>query len=197
MAEYFTLPQIIGYIAAVIMVVSFQGKTQRFVVLVQMLGAACWVVHFGVLAAYNGMLLNVIGVLRCIVFSQRAEKAWARAKVWNPIFILLYAVATALAIFVFNDGVKALLPFTGMVITTFALTQSDPFKLRMISVTSSPLWLIYNLIAGSVSGVLVESLNMVSVFVGVVRIDIPRLRASRKSDGAEVSDRREIENADK
>ncbi|MBQ9116583.1 MAG: YgjV family protein [Clostridia bacterium] len=180
MAEYFTVPQLIGYIAAIIMVLSLQMRTQKGFVILQLISAACWVVHLGLLSAFSGMLLNIIGVARCVVFAQRDEKKWARSVAWYPIFISLYAVATLLAVFVFSDGWRAWLPFFGMIITTFAMTRTDPFKIRLLCIANVPFWLSYNLLAASVSGVLVETFNFISAIVGIIRLDVPKLRAARQ-----------------
>ena len=173
------LVQGIGICAAVLGVSSFQGKTQKQIVLLQLLANILWALHFLLLGAWAGGILNAIAIFRGIVFYFRTDKKWARSPVWYAVFGILFIGAAAFS-WIFEDGAWALLPLAGMLLTTVSLALSDPFRVRAFTSLASPCWLIYNAVNGSIPGVITESFAICSIIVGILRIDLPRILKKRK-----------------
>ncbi len=170
------LAEIIGVFGFTATILSYQCKARRKILLLQLLSTTCWTLHFGILGAWAGCILNVLGMARCIVFADRGMDT-KMGKVadwigWLPIFILLSGVATAFT----WKGWFDILPFIGMVLTTFALRATSATTVRLLTLPNDPLWLIYNASEGSVSGVVTEVCIMCSIIVGMIRHDIPALR---------------------
>ncbi len=175
------LIQGIGILGLAFNLWSFQGRSQRQIVVLQVFGSLFWLIHFLMLGAMAGALLNFLGFSRAVVFANRSrpEAAWSRNPWWIAVFVAVTAVCCAASWG--NDGPKVLLPFAGYTLTTFALAMPDPFRVRLLTLANNPCWLAYNLFSGSVSGVVSESLNIVSILVGMLRIDLPAYRARRKN----------------
>lgn len=169
----------IGIVGAILGVASFQRKTQQGIVLFQLSGNVMWTLHFLLLGAAAGGILNGIAILRGVVFYFRAERKWAASPVWYAVFIAMF---TGAAIFSWwqGDGALALLPLGGMIFTTVSLALRDPFLVRVVSFGSSPCWLTYNIINFSIPGIATEIFAMTSIIVGVLRIDLPRMRKKKE-----------------
>ncbi len=170
------IAEIIGVFGFTATILSYQCKTRRRILLLQLFSTTCWTLHFALLSAWAGCLLNVIGMSRCIVFAERGKDS-KMGKVadwigWLPVFIALSGGATALTWKSWFD----ILPFIGMVLTTFALRATASATVRLLTLPNDPLWLIYNASEGSVSGVLTEVCIMCSIIVGMIRHDIPALK---------------------
>ena len=63
-----------------------------------------------------------------------------------------------------------LLPTIGNIVVIGAMWTNDPDKIRIgqLSVTT-PCWLVYNVFTWSISGIITESFNLVSICVYYVR----------------------------
>ena len=160
------MAQVIGIIAFCLAVWSFQQNEHKKIVLLQLLANLCFTVHYFMLEAYTGALLNSIGLARSIVFIFK-DKKWAASNWWLVFFSLVCAGA---GIYTW-DGFLTLLPMSAMILTTIAFGINNPKKTRLLSFPSSPLWLIYNLVNQSWGGVLTECFNMGSIIIGMLRFD--------------------------
>ena len=62
------IAQIIGIIAMGFNILSYQGKSKRTVILMQLVGTLLFTINFGLLGATIGALMNGIGFIRAIIF---------------------------------------------------------------------------------------------------------------------------------
>ena len=176
--------QVIGVFAAFFGIFSFQQKSRGAILIWQIINNVLWTLHMLLLGALAGGLLNAIGIFRGIVFYFRADRKWAQSNAWYAVFCLLFAAASGLS-WIMGDGALALLPMLGMFFTTVSLAEKDPFRVRLLSFFSSPCWLTYNVIKGSIPGVCTETFLIISITVGILRLDLPRLRR-KKSDSVDL-----------
>ena len=168
----------IGVVAAILGISSFQMKTPRGIVLLQLLGSTMWTIHFLLLGAAAGGILNAIAVFRGIIFYLRNDHKWAAHPAWYGVVGAMLVGATVFS-WVNADGALALLPLAGMIATTVSLALRDAFRVRAVSFISSPCWLIYNVINASIPGIITEIFAMCSIIVGILRIDLPKMRRKK------------------
>ena len=161
---------LLGYTAILFSILSFQQRTQKRIAVFQGTSNLFWMTHMFLLSALAGGLLNLVGLLRGILFSLREQHAWARKKWVHALLLTLIAGVTAFA-WISGDGPKALLPAAAMAVTTFSLSLKDPAKVRLWTTLSSPLWIVYSIFAGSIPSVVAEILNLTSIAVGILRLD--------------------------
>ena len=173
--------QLIGVVAAFCGIFSFQQKERGKILIWQIINNVLWTVHMFMLGAIAGGVLNAIGIFRGVVFYYRADRKWAQSNLWYVAFCALLTASAAFS-WGMGDGPLALLPFLGMLFTTVSLGLRDPFHVRVVSFFSSPCWLIYNVINGSVPGVCTETFLIVSIIVGVLRLDLPKLRKKKSEE---------------
>lgn len=161
------LGQVIGIIALILAVISFQQKTHKCILAFQLLANIMFVLHYGFIGAYTGALLNFVAMLRSVVFVNKG-KSWADNKFWLWLFCIL-SVATGVITW---ESWRSILPIAGMVCSTVAFWINTPRYVRLVSFPSSPLWLVYNLLGKSYAGVLTEVINMTSIITAIIRLDL-------------------------
>ena len=177
--------QIIGFVAMCVGVASFQQKTQRGIILVQMLSSFLWMINLVFLGGLAGALLNVVGVFRSLVFGNkqkfRADKiAW----VWG--FVAAYLLMYALTFVGFGKEPTAknlffeFLPVIGMTVNTIAFYSKKARTVRLLGLINSPAWLIYDVFAGSIFGVFNEIFCICSIIIGLVRFDLRKKEGTNK-----------------
>jgi len=161
------LAQGLGVVALVVAVISFQQKTQKRIVFLQMISSAIFAVHFYMLGAYVGSILNAVGIFRAIVFSNR-DKSWANNKVWLYVFVLIFIASGILT----WDNMISILPVIGIILSTVAFWVINPTLVRLLSLPSSVCWFIYNLISNSYAGMTTEVFIFSSILIAIYIYDI-------------------------
>ncbi len=171
--------QILGFIAAIFNILSYQCKKHKNVVIMLLIGSSFFCASFLLTGAITGGILNGIGVIRCIVYSNK-KTFKADNIAWFIAFCITYVLTYVLTFTVFNkeftfkNAIVELLPVVGMVATNVSLRMTEAKHIRMLAYISSPSWLIYNIITASIGATITEIIALVSVTIGVLRLDVKK-----------------------
>lgn len=152
----------VGAIAAVLNVGAFLFKGRQRIVGIYLAGSALWAVHYMLLGAMTGVVMNAGGVLRQYVFLRRANSFWAMWSGWPWLFLLLFSLAAALT----WQGWESLLPLGGMAAGTLGLWQLNTRRLRQLLMLSPPFWFTYNFMVGSYPGMATEICLFIAQMIG-------------------------------
>lgn len=159
-----TVGQIIGFIGTTAFFISYQQREQRRIIFYQIIGISMFVTHFFMLKAYTGAVLNVLGVIRAVVY-YNADKKWAKTKLWFYGLLTAYIVA---GILIWEDWFS-LLPILAMVLSTFAFVTENALRFRLLNFPCSPMWMTYNIHHYSISGTITECFTMTSMIIAFFR----------------------------
>lgn len=166
----------IGILGIMAAVAAFQCKRHDRVMLLRTANELLFALQYALLGAWTGMAMNLVGCLRNMLFRKLVLRGrstrWARC-VFGAAFLLFALLTWA--------GFKSLLTGLAKVVSTVAFGSSNLFLLRILTLTTSTCWLIYNLSVRSYTGALCELLTLGSIVIGIVRIDIPRLRGEKQA----------------
>ena len=168
--------QAIGIVAMTFNILSYQGKSQKTVIALQLVGGALFAVNFLMLGATVGGILNIIGTIRAIVFLLK-DKLKTDRLVWLIGFLISYIAVYILNFTVFGKEPSPynllieLLPVVGMTALSIGFRMKDAAGIRKCGLVSSPAWLVYNIAAGSWGAIICESITLVSIFIGMLRHD--------------------------
>lgn len=161
----FIVSQLIGFVAAALLLLSFQQRTHRRIVVMQACSGFLFAVQYFMLGAYEGMIGNVVGFTRSITYSFRG-KSKAVDHIACPVIFAILAGLGGLATY---TSPASLLPMTAMMISSFVIWSPKTQQLRALTMPTSAMWLVYNVICSSYSGVVTEVLNLVSITIGLIR----------------------------
>ena len=170
------IAQAIGIVAMVFNILSYQGKKQKTVITLQLFGGLLFAVNFWMIGAKVGGILNVIAVIRALIFLFK-DKLKANSVFWLIGFILSYIVVYILTFTTFGTEltpwtlIRELLPVIGMTALSVGFRLKDAANIRKYGLVSSPAWLIYNIAVGSWGAIICETLTLISIFVGMFRHD--------------------------
>ena len=180
----YIVAQILGILGMICFISSFQFKSGLTIILAQLIGSAFYCVQytlFSIIAGtlYMGVLMNVIGVFRGIVYYKRelfkADSIW-----WIAGFFTSYIVCYVLLFTVFGLAPNAhnliieFMPILGMVIAQISFRQKSASKIRAFGGATTIPWGLYHGFHLSIGGLIGEIINLVSVIVGIIRYDIRR-----------------------
>ena len=179
--------QLIGLVAMVIAVSSFQVKSQKGIVSVLIISTSLWTLHYLLKGLYVGALLNLICAIRSVIYSKRSTHKWAASTVWIYVFTALSFVVYALQFTVFGtertagNFILQLLPVIGVFATSIGFRSKTGFGVRASQLVSGPVWLIYNIIGKSIGGAVTEVIATASVVVGIIRHDLKDIKKQREN----------------
>ena len=170
------IAQIIGFAGLAMNCLSYQAKSKKNLIVIQLFGALFFVIHFGMLGAIMGCMLNSVAVLRSLLFAN-SEKMHANHPAWLALFIAIYAGSYVLTFTVFEEALTIpnlllqILPPVAMTFSTVSFRTKNAGTVRKLCLCCSPLWLIYNIFNFSISGILTESISIISIVTGIIRLD--------------------------
>jgi hypothetical protein len=161
---FFIIGQVLGFVAVALAILSYQMKTQRRLLLLKLGNAVVNAVHYLFIGAISGMALNLVSPVKYLVYLRRNTKG-SNDKVIPILFTLITA---AVGIITWTEWYSVFV-FSGMVIHAFCMSFSDPQKVRISLLITSPLVIVYNVFVLSISGVVYESVAIASALIGIIR----------------------------
>lgn len=161
------LVQAIGFIAMGLGMLTFQAKTRSMFLVLQTASVLFWGTQFLLLGSLSGALLNVIGLVRNILYSMRGKRA--ALSTWVTPACIIAAVTAVTVFSLTQEGYPAIILGIGMILQAIAYFCNDPKKIRLLSLLISPVCLVYNAIYMSLAGIIGEILNLTSVCIAIYR----------------------------
>lgn len=178
--NYFTIDspiilagQIVGIVAMLFSFIVYQQNDRKKLLIYKGSVNALWVVHFFMIGAPSGAVLNLIGIPREFVFYHN-DKKWGKSILW-PIFFVLITVVSSLISW---EGLVTLLPCIGSVLAVVAFAAKSVKLTRFLNIPANTLWLIYVLITRSYGGALANIIILVSIFIAIARYDLKKEKAT-------------------
>ena len=159
--------QLIGGFGILASIISFQCKKHNTILLFRTLNEFIFAVQYFLLGAYTGMIVNLVGCARNIIFAKQISKN-KKTTVSVIIFSITFVVF-GLAVW---QGPKSLLIIVAKVLSTLAYGNKNTTIVRSIIFVTSTSWLIYNYCVFSIAGMLCEAFTLLSLIIGIIRLDI-------------------------
>ncbi len=161
----FIISQLIGFVAAALLLFSYQQRTHKRIVAMQACSGFLFALQYLLLGAYEGMVGNIVGFARCIAYYFRGKSKFSDSIICPIIFAVLACIG---GIITYKNPVS-LLPMIAMIISSFVIWSNKTQKLRALTLPTSAMWLIYNIINYSYSGTVTEILCQISIYIGLFR----------------------------
>ncbi len=155
---------ILGFIAVGLFFYSYQVNEKRKLMTIQTVATALSCVQYLLIGAYSGFALNVVCIIRNFIFYFRDKNQ--RTDLTSTVLISLCIAAASILSW---EGIHSLLITLGLVVNTMCMGMCNAKSFRKTILISSSLILVYNAFAFSYSGILSESISLISVIIGIIR----------------------------
>ena len=166
--------QLVGVVALIIIVISYQFNKRKQVILFQFFSGIFFSIHFLMLGAVTGGVINIIGVVRAAIYYYKGKHPLTSSNFWPTAFSV---ISVLIAVFTW-ESILSLLPAAAFICTSIALWVQNPKMTRSFCLSSSLLFIVYNFVSASYSGVITELIAIISILVAFFRFDI--LKAKTK-----------------
>lgn len=163
--------QCIGFLALAASLISFQFKKHGHILLFRSASELIFSLQYILLGAWTAAIMDGISAVRNTLYTHLVKKNRSTTPV--VVAFCIFVVATGLFAY---DGIISLLPIISKLLTTVSYGMKNEKWLRLITVPSSILWVIYNVFVGSAAGVLADSMTLVSLFIAIYKFDLRKVK---------------------
>ena len=158
--------QTLGFLGITAGLVSFHMKNRRRILVFQIICSTLFALQLFLLEAYSGAVINLIGILRGIIYSMKERYPWASSSAVPCIMIALF-ITTGL-VTVGKEGPVSLLPSLAMTVQSVAQFSENERRIRFLSIFASPFWITYHFISGSIGGWVGEIFMLISIITSLI-----------------------------
>lgn len=165
----FFIPQIIGLFAVVTFVLSYQQKSRKNIILLNVTSRCLYILQYLLLGAISGAVLDILGAIASVI-AQNKDRGFIK-KHTKLYFYSINAIilAAGVTIALINHSPLDLLPIAGVLFHTGAFWINDERIIRRISFAGSPFWLVYNLSSRAYGSAIGDILTMGSIIIATVK----------------------------
>ena len=160
----YLIGQGLGFIAVALAILSYQMRSQKNLLILKLSNSVVNALHYLFIGAISGMALNLVGPVKYLVYLRRNSKGDN-----GKLIPIIFTGITAVVGIISWTAWYSIFVFAGMVIHAFCMSFSDPQKVRISLLITSPLVIIYNIFALSISGIVYETVAIISSVIGIIR----------------------------
>lgn len=163
------LIRILGIAALILCIIPFQFKKHKHIVLCKMCSEILFAIQYFLIGpqAYTGAWLDLLSGGRNFLFYKLVEKKRSTL----PVIFVFCGIMLVLGIYSWA-GWLSLLPICAKLITTVSYGMKNERLLRLITLPSCILWVIYNIAVGGWEAVIGDTLSLCSILIGIWKFDI-------------------------
>lgn len=149
---YFIFIQFLGFLAWILLVLSYYRKNTNKILVFQIISTILFCVHYYLLGAYSGLLICVFEVIRDFSYYKTDKD--------NYIFIVSVIVYIVSAIVTYTT-ILDVFPYVASLIDGFFLTKKRKIVV-LGAIVTYVLWFIYDMYALSYSGAMTDAILIIS-----------------------------------
>lgn len=163
------VPQIIGIIAVILFVLSYQLKKRSGIIICNVISRCLYILQYILLGAFSGAILDVLGVFASVI-AEKKDKPFIKKHLRTVIIAIdAIMVIAGVVICIINNSLLDLLPIAGVLLHTSAFWISDERKIRLVSLTGSPFWFVYNFASRAYGSAAGDLFTIVSIIVAMIK----------------------------
>ena len=177
--------QVLGFVGIGLNLIAVQFNKYRTIIFFKTMGSLLFALQYFLLGAYTGMVMDLIGSIRNIIFTLNVKN-----KRSNKGYVIFFACLTAIAGIItiamtwdvskirWTDDVKlatilmvviSALSIFAKLISTISYSIANPHKMRLLNLPSAGCWLIYNFVAFTLAGTINEIMTLGSILIAEYR----------------------------
>ena len=162
------MAHILGVLAVVTFLLSFQFKTRRNIIIVNLTSRLLYILQYIFLGAFEGAVLDFMGLLFSL-FAGFKEKEFVTNHFKSiMVAINLLLLGTGFALY---ENIFSLFAILGIIFEIMALWLTKEKNIRILSLFAAPFWLVYNLANSAYGSVVGNIFVIISIGIAMARLD--------------------------
>lgn len=175
--------QILGILALVAMVLSYQQKERVNLLRFQMLSNALYGISYFMLGVTTMAVMSIVNVARSFVFSKNDTK-WGKSPAW----LYLFLGATLVGGIISWQGFLSLLVIIATLLLTVTLYSTNMAFMRRVFLILPFLYIATNIVSRSIGGIGNDIFCIISAVIAIWRFDIKKKKADSEETEQELVD---------
>lgn len=160
------LVQMIGFIAWVLLTVSYWQKRKINLVFFQIIAYILYAIHFAFLDGFTGALCNIVGIIFLILIL--IKEKFNKRFYWAFFLIILLYFCVGISCY---DGFYTILPVVACVIPLISNWQKNTIVIKVGGIIGSLCWIVYGLNVASYSTLITEIIFIISTTIALFSDD--------------------------
>lgn len=161
----FIIAQILGFIALVILMISFQKNDKKFLLKFQTFSSLLYALQYAFLGAYTGCLMNLTCMIRNFIFNKYNNKK-------IPVYLLIIIIFLMIMFSLFTYiGPISLLPMLAVILYSIAIWYGNLKLIRYTEVFSCLLYIIYNIKVWAFTGLIATIIELLAALISIFRFN--------------------------
>lgn len=163
------IAHILGIFAVITFLISFQFKTRKNILIVNILSRSLYILQYIFLGAFEGAVLDFLGLVFSF-FARYKDKPFF-VKHFKIIMVIINLILLTMG-FLMYENIFSLFAIGGIVFEVIALWLTKEKNIRILSLIAAPCWLIYNFKNAAYGSVVGNILGMISIITAIIRLDL-------------------------
>ena len=167
----YIVSQIFVIINRVLLLVSYQLKNRKNILIVSLLALLANGVVYILLSAWSGLAMVFVAIVRNIIFMLDEKKNGKSQKITKRdvgILVVLYVISIISAIFTY-EGILSMMSVVATMLYTYSVWQKKTKVYKILGIIIESVWIIYNIYICSIMGVILNISLLISASIGLNR----------------------------
>lgn len=157
------IAQVLGFIAFVISLLAFHKNKKEKILGSMILSNIFDLIHYLLLEAYSGCITKLLAICRNIFVIFKDKNKTLSSNIFLYIFILAYIISGILTF----ENIWSIFPIVSALIYAVAIWKGNELTLKKAACFGYFLWLIYNTLVLSISGIISNIVSICSLFIAI------------------------------
>lgn len=157
----FIIAQIIGFIAFFVSLLAYYQNKKAKILVNMILSNSLNLCHYILLGAFSGGITKIIAIFRDIIIISKDKYKILSSNLILGIFVMIYIIIGI----IFYSSIWSILPIIAAIVYTIPLWNGNELVVKKFAYLSRILWLIYNIAVLSISGIIADTVFIISTFI--------------------------------
>ncbi len=156
----------IGFLAMAAFLLSYQIKSNKGLLISQSIGNFLFGLQYVLMNGVSGGLTSILIIVRNIQIMYKSKHPILGKPFWPVLYLVFDIVLVSLS----WTGLVSLLPLLAFTAGTLMYWSDNAQKIRLANLMCCcPSWLIYDVLTGSIAGIINETLAIISILISIFR----------------------------
>lgn len=164
-----TIAQIIGLLAVVAFLSSYQQKKRPQIILFNLISRILYILQYLLLGAFTGAIFDILAAVAS-VFAGKKHTPFIKKHLKLIILTTNVCIfAAGIIIAVSNKNLLDLFALAGVLLEINALWLTKETAIRIVSLCSAPFWFTYNFLSCAYGSAVGNILTIISIVIALIR----------------------------
>ncbi len=163
------LPQIIGVLAVVTFLLSYQQKKRKNIILFNFISRCLYILQYLLLSAFSGAIFDILAAVSS-VFAGKKHHPFIKTHIKKIVLITNASIiAIGVIIAYHNQSFLDIYALAGVLLEINALWLNSEKAIRWVSLFAAPFWFAYNFFSYAYGSAVGNVFTIISIIIAMIK----------------------------